>query len=60
MKETAKVVTLADPRTFKEPVESLRFQKKWKEKKWKKKKNKDKKQKVKYRRSSLWKKKRQE
>ena len=35
-----------DPRTFKEPVERWRVQKKWKEKKWKKKK-KEKKEKVK-------------
>ena len=45
-----------DPRTFKEPVEKMRAQKKWKEKSWKKKKEKDKKKKVKSKRSSLWKK----
>ena len=41
-----------DPRTFKEPMERWRVQKKWKGKK----KKKDGKRKVKYRRSSLWKK----
>ena len=60
MMETAKVGTSVppeansleeDPRTFKEPVERWRVQRKRKEKKWKKK---DKKKKVKYRRSSLW------
>ena len=46
-----------DPRTFKEPVESWRVQKKWKEKKWnkKKKKKKDKKN-LKYSRSIFLKK----
>ena len=69
LKETAKVSTCQggdlstpktksqgeDPRTFKEPVERWRVQKKWKEKKWqRKKKKKDKEKKVKYRRNSLW------
>ena len=45
------------PRTFKEPVQRWRVQKKRKEQKWKKKKKKkDKRKKVKYRRSSWWKK----
>ena len=45
-----------DPRTFREPVERWRVQKKRKEEQWEKKKKKKKKEKAKYRKRSWWKK----